>query len=312
MPASSGDAWGALVSTPLALTLAGVLAALLVVGIVMAWRRANGHLLAPLAALLLATLAVAALIDRFALAQHAAERRALIDRAAALDRSALLSGSALPCLDAGAGEAVENACEQAVFASPQTAAAAVAYLGARLQLLKDGAAFADDKDVATALAASRRAVELDRYGVAAQVLASRDGCTPAQCSAFAFIADTDTLKANLKAQVFQQYVSRYAAGWNAPAAAPLASAAPASKPVKPGEHWDFPSAASIPPVNIMNAEPPSLKTDAAAAAAAQAATTKPAAADAKPAAVGTASPPLPRNRPPVTAKPPLSISGGGN
>jgi hypothetical protein len=26
--------------------------------------------------------------------------------------------------------------------------------------------------------------------------------------------------------------------------------------VKPGEHWDFPSAASIPPVSIMGAEPP--------------------------------------------------------
>lgn len=313
MPAIFGAAVKALESTPLVLTLAGVLAALVVVGIVMAWRRANGRLLLPLAALLLAAVAATALIDRLALAQHAAERRALLDRAAALDRSALLPGSALSCLDAAAGEAVENACEKAVFASPQAAAAAVAYLGARLQLLKDGAAFANDKDVAAALAASRRAVELDRYGVAAQVLASRDGCTPAHCPIFALLADVNALKANLKAQVFQQYVSRYAAGWNATAekgpalsqappvapAAPVVSAVPATPPVKPGEHWDFPSAASIPPVNIMDAEPPLPKTGAASAQAGS----------------GTAKPPpppLPPKRPPVAAKPPLSLSGGGN
>jgi hypothetical protein len=329
------DALKALVSTPLALSLAGALAALVVVGGVVAWRRADGRLLLPLAGLLLAVLAVVALIDHLALAQQAAERRALNARAAALDRSALSAGSALSCLDAGAGEAVENACEKAVFASPQAAAAAVAYMGARLQLLQDGAAFAKDKSVAAALASGRRAVELDRYGIAAQVLASRDGCTPVHCPAFALVGDADALKANLKAQVFQQYVSRYAAGWNAatakgpalsqaPAAAPVASAVPATQPVKPGEHWDFPSAASIPPVSIMNVEPPVPKTGAASAQAGTASTQQAGAAptqqvgasSTQPADGGAANLPLPRKRPSVAAKPPakppLSLSGAGN
>ena len=232
MPAIDAATLNALVSSPLALTLAGALAALIVVGLVMAWRRASGRLLLPLAALALVVVAAGALVDRLALAQQAAERRALIARAAALDRAALTPGSALACLDAGAGEAVENACEKAVFASPQAAAGAVAYMGARLQLLQDAAAFAPDKHVAAALAASRRAIELDRYGVAAQVLARRDGCTAAHCAAFALLDDAKVLQANLKAQVFEQYVSRYAAGWNAaPAKAPVVSQAPSGRPV---------------------------------------------------------------------------------
>ena len=309
MPTIDAATLNALVSSPLALTFAGAVAALIVVGLVMAWRRASGRLLLPLAALaLVVVVAAGALVDRLMLAQQAAERRALIARAAALDRAALTPGSALACLDAGAGEAVENACEKAVFASPQAAAGAVAYMGARLQLLQDAAAFAPDKHVAAALAASRRAIELDRYGVAAQVLARRDGCTAAHCAAFALLDDAKVLQANLKAQVFQQYVSRYAAGWNAapakapvvsqaPSAAPaapatpVAASAPPAQPIKPGEHWDFPSAASIPPVSIMNAEPPLPKRSEPAPQAAPTQTTP-----------TNAKPPLPPKRPAGEAK----------
>ena len=38
---------------------------------------------------------------------------------------ALVPGSALPCLDAIAGDVVEDACEKAIFASPEATAAAV-------------------------------------------------------------------------------------------------------------------------------------------------------------------------------------------
>jgi hypothetical protein len=140
--------------------------------------------------------------------------------------------------------------------------------------------------VVAALASTRRAVALDRYGIAAHVLATRDGCTASKCAAFALVDDPGVLKANLRAQVFDQYVSRYAAGWNAqappaekpppavsavlPAAPPVAGiASPATgttptAAVKPGEPWDFPSAASIPPVSIMNSEPPPKGADASA------------------------------------------------
>jgi len=227
-----------------------------------------------LAALALAGFAVFTLIDRSRVTEQAAERRALLGRDAELNRVALAPGSPLACLDGGAGEAVENACEKMVFGSAQSAAAAVAYMDARLKLLADAAAQHDAGAMAL-LASTRRAIALDRFGVAAHVLAIRDGCTAEKCEAFALVDDPSALKSNLSAQVYDQYVSRYVAEWNAPPKVekpPAVSALPARVPapvasingagqtptpaVKPGEHWDFPSAASIPAVSIMNSEPP--------------------------------------------------------
>ena len=225
-----------------------------------------------LAALALAGFAVYALIDRSAVAERAAERRALLAREVELSRIALTPGSALACLDGGAGETVENVCEKAVFASAQSTAAAVAYMDARLKLLT--AAAARDPGLLRLLASTRRAVALDRFGVAAHVLAIRDGCTAEKCDAFALVDDASALQANLRAQVYDQYVSRYVASWSAPPTPaeklPAVSALPpptslarvtasgqtAVPAVKPGEHWDFPSAASIPAVSILGAEPP--------------------------------------------------------
>lgn len=268
-----------LLSAPLvrSASVAGALAALLVILVVIAWRRAHSRPLLPVAVLVFGALVVLAVFDRLSVAEHAAGRAALLARDAELTRSALVPGSAFVCLDAGAGDAVENACEKQVFASAESTAAAVAYMGARLNLLADAAADDSDPTVAAALASTRRAVALDRYGIVAHVLATRDGCTADKCAAFALVDDAGALKANLRAQVFDQYVSRYAAGWNSPALStekppPAVSAIPAPPPVtvanspaagaaptaavKPGEPWDFPSAASIPPVSIMNTEPP--------------------------------------------------------
>lgn len=237
--------------------------------------------------------------------------RALLARNANLNRTALAPGSALACVDAGAGEPVENACEERIFATPQSTAAAVAYMDARLALLA-AAGGRDNPAVRAALAASRRAVRLDRYGIAAHVLATRDGCTAAACAVFALVDDASALKANLKAEVFDQYVSRYAARWNAPpvektppavaqnaAPAPIARAAGGVTPlpsVKPGEPWDFPTADSIPPVSIMNKEPPLPKNAEAAAQAAPAAGAAPARSPQAP-TTGTAMP-VPPKRPP--------------
>ena len=60
---------------------------------------------------------------------------------------------------------------------------------ARLTLLADGLAFArhGDPDFAATLAGLRRAIELDRFGIAAHVLAVRDGCTAERCAAFALL-----------------------------------------------------------------------------------------------------------------------------
>jgi hypothetical protein len=274
MPTIDGLSLNALLSNPLVpgAFVAGALAALLVVLLVMLLRPAAGGerpLLLPIVVLTLAGLAVVSILDRMARDERSAERRALAQRNAELTAQALAPGSALACLDGGVGEAVENACEQTVFAGPQSTAGAVDYMAARLTLLADGLAFArrGDPEFAATLAPSRRAIELDRFGIVAHVLAMRDGCTAERCAAFALLGDTSAIKANLKAQVFDQYVSRYAAGWNKPepkfepmtekpAPAPVASAPapPTGTPVS--RKYDFPSAASIPPVSIMNAEPP--------------------------------------------------------
>jgi hypothetical protein len=311
MPTIDGAALKELLSNPPVL---GALAALLVVLVVLAVARAGvvRRLLLSVAALAVVGLAATAILDRMAQDDRAAERRALMQRYTELSAQALAPGSTLACLDGAAGEAVENACEKTVFAGPQTTAAAVAYMAARLTLLSDGLAFAreHDPDFAATLSGLLRSIELDRFGLAAHVLAVRDGCTAEQCVAFALLKDADVIKANLKAQVFDQYVSRYAADWNKPApvavkeapAVPVArvneQAAPAKGPVS--EKYDFPSAASIPPVSIMNAEP---KLPPAAADAQAAQPPQPTQAPQPPADVNVRVPP---KRPQAQAVPPAS------
>jgi hypothetical protein len=230
--------------------------------------------------MVLAALAVIAVLQEMAAIDQAAERRALLARNAELARAALAPGSPLACLDGGAGEKVGDACEEAVFASPQAVAAAVALESGRLALLQAAYNLSKHGDalVMPALADLRRAAELDRYGIAAHVLATRDGCTVKDCPALAIFNDTTALKANLKAQAFEAYVARYAPHWGKPAevtpppvaAAPQPAVPPAAvAAVTPHEpphdtqgtarpvesRWTFPSADSIPPVSIMTPEP---------------------------------------------------------
>lgn len=279
MPTIEGASLNGLLSTPLVL---GALAALLAVLLILAVMRAGvtRRLLLPVAVLVVASVGVMVLLDRMAEGERAADRRALTQRYAQLTAQALAPGSMLACLDGVAGDAVETACEKAVFGGPQNTAAAVVYMAARLTLLSDGLVLArhGDPDLVASLAGLRRAIELDRFGIAAHVLAVRDGCTAERCDAFALLQDTNVIKSNLKAQVFDQYVSRYASDWDkivpvankqAPVIAPAVSAldpAPAKTPIS--GKYDLPSADSIPPVSIMNAEPklPKDATDAQAAA----------------------------------------------
>ena len=194
--------------------------------------------------------------------RSANERRALQARASELASRALAPGSALACLGSQAGEAVEAACEKSVFASPESAAAALAFTEARMALLADAQAIAGGDPTFTALIAGiRRAVELDRFGLAAQVLATRDRCSAEDCAAFALVSEAAALRANLKARAYDTYVARYAAGWEKRETAPAVAEAkpaddPAQAPAAPfSSRYDFPSAASIPPVSIMTAEP---------------------------------------------------------
>jgi hypothetical protein len=212
--------------------------------------------------------------DRFSSPNHDAARRAIEARAADLTARAIESGSALACLDGLAGETVETACEKALFAHPETVAAAVSYTAARLELLSDIADYARlrDADVKTSLIVLRRSLESDRFGFVAHVLAARDGCTREGCETLSLLRDASRVRANLGTRLLDRYLQHYAAEWAKEPSppVPVAEAAP-PEPAKPkvSLHVDFPSADSIPRVSIMNPEPtgPVLPGVAAAAAA---------------------------------------------
>jgi len=220
--------------------------------------------------------AVYVLLQQNGARDRSAERRSLDQRAAELAARAVASGSPLACLDAVAGDAVETACEKAVFANPASVAAAVSYVTARLALLSDAADFArrSGGGYDSALATLRVSIETDRYGIVAHVLSVRDSCTPLLCDSYVLFKDPDRVQANLRDRLFDRYVERYAAEWaraqtsgtpvaegaanyttaSAPPAAPAAPAATAATvPVSP--KYDFPSASSIPAVSIMTPEP---------------------------------------------------------
>jgi hypothetical protein len=197
--------------------------------------------------------------DHFARRDLEAEQRALDTRAFELATRAFMPGSALGCLDAIAGEAVEGACERALFASPEATAAAVSYVAAQLSLLASARDLGRPGRTNSATLALRRAVEADRFGIVAHVLAVRDGCAPDQCSAFAWLRDTSRINVNLAERPFEARLKTYAASWPAVGSREVASTPPSSAPsaaAKVPNNLYFPSAKSIPPVNIMTAEPP--------------------------------------------------------
>ena len=201
------------------------------------------------------------LLDHATQHERAAERRALDQRAADLAARAIAPGSPLACLDAVAGDTVESACEKTVFASPESVAAAVSYMSARLALLADSTEFARRTGTyENALAAQRLGIEADRYGLVAHVLSVRDSCTPLLCDSYVLLREPDRVQGNLREHLFARYVDRYAPEWAARAQSAPVVTGPASAAVPPvatavPSKYDFPSAASIPPVNIMTAEP---------------------------------------------------------
>jgi hypothetical protein len=186
-----------------------------------------------------------------------------------------MPGSPLACLDAMAGDTVEGTCERTLFATPEAMASAVSYVSLQLRLLADASAFARRGNVAAMeplLQGLRRALESDRYGLVAHVLATRDGCTAEQCPAMALFSDPRRVYANLRQRAYDFYVTRHSGVWPGSAPGPTARAAPAALPATepgitpavsafaaprpPGPDVFFPTSNSIPPINIMNAEPP--------------------------------------------------------
>jgi hypothetical protein len=222
---------------------------------------------------------------------------------------------ALSCIDDIAGETVSAACEKTLFGSAESAAAAVSYTASRLTRLT---AFGDvataNRNMTPELEALRHSIERDRYGLAAYVLLARDHCTPSDCVAFRALTDHNQIVANMDQRMYEGLIARYAASWNAPApvgpVAALPSSFPTSMPTGKPTNAEFPSAASTPPVSIMNPEPgPGQAATRAAAAATNAPSTRPAAPPrsatpgAAPTLAAAAKKPPPKPRPPVQVAP---------
>jgi hypothetical protein len=248
----------------LSVFIAGAVMVLLVVSGAFAFRYA-GHAglkgnLSRVALVLIGALLALTLLDRSSLRDLAAERRALEARANELIARAIAPGSALACLDAAAGNAVEAACARAMFAAPEAVAAALAYVDARLSLLAAAAEYAvRDRDYEPAVRRLRRGLEADRFGLVAQVLAAR-GCNAADCADLKLLRETGRVLANMRERTFDAHVGVHAAAWQAGGLTALsASPAPpvpaATMGLAAGRRYDFPSASSIPPVSIMDAEP---------------------------------------------------------
>src|SRR5947209_2367833 len=229
------------------LWVVGVASALLVALIVIAVVRSGlnefGSLVFRAAVIVIAVVLGWTYVNRSAERDKADERRALDQRAAELVSRAAAPGSAVACLEATNTETVECACERVVFASPESVAAATAYVSARLTLLADAHEYTARRDQGyeSAIAGLRRTIAADRYGIASQVLATRDGCTADACDAFGLVYDDKKLRANLKDRLFDVTVARYAVNWPT-RTRPLASSAPAGGAVTPP--GTFPSAAS--------------------------------------------------------------------
>jgi hypothetical protein len=190
-------------------------------------------------------------------------------------RASLVSVAGLPalaCVDDLAGETVLAACEKAVFGSPESTAAALAYASRQItRLTSFGDVATANKNMTPEIEALRRAVEHDRYGLMAQVLVVRDHCTPSDCATFKSLTDQSRISSNIEERTYDGLVGRYSIAWNAapaaPALPPVAALVPGVPTGRP-TNAEFPSAASTPPVSIMTPEPTTTPRTSAPSAAA--------------------------------------------
>jgi len=207
------------------------------------------------------------------------ERRLFEARVNELLGRATMPGSPLACLEGAAGDQVAEGCERLIFGSPDTIAASVSYLSTRLALVSEGyeLAAASGLNYDKQLATLRRGLEADRYGIVAYLLLQNPDCKAERCEALAMMRDPNKIRVNLLEKPFDVLVARYSANWQSGARNVAATesrgviAAAPPPPATSGQgvpvssKYDFPSAASIPPVSIMNAEPGSPPQGSAAA-----------------------------------------------
>lgn len=146
---------------------------------------------------------------------RAEERRALDQRIQELAARATEPGSPLGCLDSTMNDALDSLCERVIFASPATVASATAFVAAQLALLSDAVDYTNRSGpgYSAAITGLRRTIETDRFGLVAQVLSTREGCTATKCARLALLGDATRVTDHLKDGTFDGLVARYAMVW---------------------------------------------------------------------------------------------------
>ncbi len=206
-------------------------------------------------------------LDRLAAQDRAEIRRSIEARSSALTAQLLQPNSNLACVDASAQDVLQEACEKALFSSPEQVSAALVFVAARIDVMRDIAALPKSEEAALERLRTPllRVIEADPYGLVAHVLESRDGCHAGNCFAFAFLPVPTQILANMRDRAYEARITKYASTWSdrpAPAVAAAPPSTPATAPQAqapaPKEsqlNLNFPSSSSIPPVSIMVNEP---------------------------------------------------------
>ena len=238
------------------------------------------------------------------------ERRSIEGRLSELRGQALSAGSALACLER-TGDTLESACAQTLFATSEALAAASLYTAARLDLLIASTRYSGPRsgEFDIAVAALRRSLQQDPFGLTAHALVLREGCTVQRCESLAVFPDAERLRDNIRRNAFEANLARHAGGWRTRAASPAAPAGLATPALGPAgeirapipDKYTLPSASSIPPVSIMDDEPPERSSPAPLTERAASQSTQPTV------AVPPSDEAGPR-RPPKRTNTPLSIS----
>ena len=138
--------------------------------------------------------------------------------------------------------------------SADTAAAAVSYAAGQVsRVIASGNA----RSLTPEQQILKRAVERDRYGLVAQVIAVRERCVVTDCPLFRMLSDSNQVKANMNDRLYDTLVARYSPSWTSAAVAQPSPAAslPPSMPTGRPTTVDFANSASIPAVNIMTPDP---------------------------------------------------------
>src|SRR5215470_13263688 len=149
--------------------------------------------------LLAVGVAVAATFDRFG----SAGRTMTMPREAQRGQAASVSLPALACIEDLAGDTVLAACEKDLFSSAEVAAAAVSYAASEIERLTTyGDVASANQDMTPDLMSLRQAVERDRYGLIAHILAERYRCTPSDCVVFRAITNRRQIVANMEAHTY--------------------------------------------------------------------------------------------------------------